>query len=112
MSFRKFVLANCLACYLAASVYAAAPAADKLGRDNPQSSVIAFLQACRKQDYNLAAQYLDLRKLPEKERNANGPEVAQKLEAALNSAEQFHLFRLSQEPEGDAAADGANPREQ
>ena len=112
MSIRKFVQASGLACSLAACLCAAAPAPDKLGRDNPQSSVIAFLQACRRQDYGLAAQYLDLRKLPEKERTANGPEVAQKLEAALNSASEFHLLRLSQDPQGDAPASETIPREQ
>jgi MscS family membrane protein len=84
------------------------PPSDPLDRLTPQSSVTAFLQACRRQGYASAAQYLDLRRLPAPARAADGPELARKLEALLNSDPRFNLFRLSRNPEGDLA-NPANP---
>jgi MscS family membrane protein len=89
----------------------ATPAADQLGRGNPQSSVIGFLQACRRQDYALAADYIDLRNLSEASRKTSGPEIAKKLEVALNAAPQFSVLRLTQNPEGGAANTVDPPRE-
>lgn len=78
------------------------PAADKLGRGNPRSSATGFLEACRRQDYFLASQYLDLRSLPDKNRKERGPELAKKLEAVLNSAPHFSVSGLSRDPEGES----------
>lgn len=112
--YSRFVTVSALAFSLTALVsWAASPAAsptDKLGRDNPRSAVTSFLQACRKQDYERAAQYLDLRYVSNN-RNGRGPELAKRLESALNLAPDFNVLQLSQNPEGGAANNGNPPRE-
>ena len=82
--------------------------ADPLGRTTPRSAVTAFLEACASQNYELAAQYLDLRNLPESLREADGPKLAKQLEAALNSNSRFNVLRLSDKAEGDLS-DDPNP---
>ena len=79
-------------------------AGDKLGRDTPQSGVTNFIEACRRQDYDLATQFLDLRSFSEQNRREQGPELARKLEAALNAAAHFNLLALSRNPEGDPSS--------
>src|SRR5262249_10767539 len=79
----------------------ATPAKDKLGRDNPRDTVTGFLEACHKDNYILAAQYLELRDLPAKNRQEKGPQLARKLETVLNSAAHFSLSDLPQDPEGN-----------
>ncbi len=81
---------------------------DSLSRTNPRSSVTAFLQACQHGNYTLAADYLDLSEIPARERSAEGPERAKRLEAILNSDSHFNVLRLSQAAEGDLA-DDPNP---
>jgi hypothetical protein len=81
----------------------AAPASDNLHRDDPRSSVTAFLEACERQDYATASQYLDLRSWSEANRKGTGPQIARKLEAALNYAPEFSVMRLPQNPEGNSA---------
>jgi MscS family membrane protein len=88
-----------------------APAADKLGRGNPRSSVTAFLEACRRQDYFLASQYLDLRHLSDKNRKERGPDLAKKLEALLNSAPHLNVSGLSSDPEGGSLNGEMPPKE-
>lgn len=89
---------------------AAAPkaGADPLDRTNPRSAVTAFLESCHDHNYVNAAQYLDLRELPERSRAEEGPQLAKELEAILNSDSQFNVLRLSQAPEG-SLTDDANP---
>ena len=91
----------------------APPAAktDPLHRDNPRSAVTAFLEACQEKNYQRAAQYLDLRQLSEQSRAQRGPELAQNLEAILNSDPNFAIFRLSRNPDGDPSND-AEPNSQ
>jgi MscS family membrane protein len=87
---------------------AAAPtgtAVDPLSRENPRSSVTAFLQACHQDDYAKAAQYLDLSRLPARRRATDGPGLAKNLESLLNSASQFDVLRLSQDPQGNPSDD-------
>ncbi|HUB77167.1 MAG TPA: mechanosensitive ion channel family protein [Bryobacteraceae bacterium] len=90
---------------------AAAPAGDSLRRDNPRSSVTAFLQACERGDYDSAAQYLDLRNWSAANRKSAGPAVAKKLEAALNYAPDFSVMHLTQNPEGSSGESAGTPRE-
>jgi MscS family membrane protein len=73
---------------------------DPLERESPQSSVYPFLQACQAHDYDKAAKYLDLRKLPSDQRLKNGPELAQQLQQLLNRDAQFDVANLSQDFEG------------
>jgi MscS family membrane protein len=81
---------------------------DPFGRDNPRSAVTAFLESCHQHNYVDAAQYLDLRELPERTRAEQGPQLARQLEAILNSDSQFNVLRLSQSPEGNLT-DDTNP---
>jgi MscS family membrane protein len=98
--------ASLLILCLAAVLFADAPATDSLGRENPRSSVTAFLEACEKQDYDTASQYLDLRSWSAANRKGAGPQVAKKLEAALNYAPNFSVMQLTQNPEGSAGGSG------
>jgi len=107
---RAMLLAVCLTPMRVASA-TSAPATDGLGRLNPRSSVTGFLQACQSQDYQKASQYLDLRQLPPRYRDKQGPELAKKLEAILNSDSGFNVLRLSRNPEGDLSDDSDPNRE-
>lgn len=82
---------------------------DPLGRDNPQSAVISFLQACRTQDYRQAAAYLDLRGLPAAQRAIEGPTLARQLEQLLDRSAEFDAGSLSRNPEGDTGTGGREP---
>jgi MscS family membrane protein len=84
------------------------PAADPLNRSNPRSAVIGFLQSCHSDNYTQAAQYLDLRHIPQRDRTREGPQLARQLEAILNSDSRFDVLRLSQAPVGNLSND-ANP---
>jgi len=77
-----------------------AAAQDPLGRDTPQSSVQAFLAACRSQDYQRAWRYFDLRAEPAGVRVKHGVELAQQLERVLERDPQFDLAALSKSSEG------------
>jgi MscS family membrane protein len=99
----------CLAVGLAsAAIGAAPPATDSLGRENPRSAVTGFLWACQSQDYQKAAQYLDLRRLPAAARERSGADLARRLEGLLNSDPQFNVLRLTQNPEGDPSSADPN----
>jgi len=90
---------------------AAVPVTDGLQRDNPRSSLIAFLEACQRGDYETASQYLDLRGWSAANRKSAGPAVAKKIEAALNSAPDFAAMRITQNPEGSSAIGDNSPQE-
>jgi MscS family membrane protein len=85
---------------------AAAPAAvnkspDPLSRESPQSSVVAFLEACHTHQYEKAWKYLDLRDSSAQQRLEAGPELARQLEQILDRDAQFDVATLSRAPEGD-----------
>ena len=75
-------------------------AADPLNRANPRSAVTAFLETCHEDDYVKAAQYLDLSRIGARERERDGPQLAKDLDEIPNSAANFDVLRLSQEPQG------------
>src|SRR5205807_9540938 len=77
---------------------------DPLERESPQSSAYSFLQACHAHDYEKAAKYLDVRKLPPEQRLKDGPQLAQQLQQILNRDATFDVANLSHEPEGSPAA--------
>jgi hypothetical protein len=89
---RKIVLAA-LAVLLSVNAFAQTPAGSKskdlLERESPQSSVYSFLQACHTHDYEKAAKYLDLQKLPAEQRLKDGPQLAQQLQQILDRDAQF-----------------------
>ena len=76
---------------------------DPLNRDTPQSSVFAFLEACRMHDYTRAEKYLDRRKVPAKSRLKDGPQLAEQLCQVLLRDARFDVGTLSRNPEGDPA---------
>lgn len=78
---------------------------DPLNRLNPRSTVTAFLQACHQHNYGKAAEYLDLSRIPPKQRAQEGPQLAKDLESLLNSASHFDVLQLSQSPQGNLADD-------
>lgn len=56
-----------------------------------------------------AAQYLDLRNIPETARKQEGIKLSRELEAALNSDSHFDVLRISDKPEG-SLSDDPNPQ--
>ena len=74
---------------------------DPLSRDTPQSSVVAFLEACRARNYPRATRYMDLRRIPMANRAASGARLARQLEDILDRDARFDVGALSREPSGD-----------
>ena len=103
---RKLYLAVLLcSCVLHAGGAPTAAPVDPLNRVNPRSTVTAFLQACHQDDFTKAAQYLDLNRIPARQRAQQGPKLAQDLESLLNTAKQFDVLQLSQDTQGNLADD-------
>ncbi|MFL6446099.1 MAG: mechanosensitive ion channel family protein [Bryobacteraceae bacterium] len=76
-------------------------ATDPLKRTSPRSAIYAFLQACHSGQYELGAQYLDLRRLRADQRSTRGPELAKDLCQILDRDTHFELSRLSNDAEGN-----------
>ncbi|MFC0242064.1 mechanosensitive ion channel family protein [Rhodopseudomonas telluris] len=78
---------------------------DPLGRDTPAGLVSGFISAAAEQNYEKAAQYLDL----SKEKGVWGPSVAQQLQRILDQGGYvFSRLRMSTEQAGDVD-DGLPP---
>ena len=73
---------------------------DEFNRGVPQTSVAGFLRAVRERDFNKAAEYLDLRNLPEGLDAAQGPDLARKFHIVLARTLWVDLDSLSLQPEG------------
>jgi len=73
---------------------------DLLRRDSPGSSVEAFIEALNANDYTVAAEYLDLRRLPKRMSDEQGPAYAEQLEVILERGLWFDTDTLSTEEEG------------
>lgn len=71
------------------------PPEDPLGRDNPRDCVLGFLKAAARQDYQLAAQYLDWRRT-----TPPAQVIAQQLHAVLNHGVTGEIEKVSRAPEG------------
>ena len=78
-----------------------APAQDPLNRLSPQSSAIAFLETCRSGNFERAARYLNLDRLPRDQRLNDGPRLAQQLGRLLDRDAEFDVAALSKDPRGD-----------
>jgi len=83
-------------------------AQDPLNRETPQSSVIAFLDACHAHNYAQASKYFDLRGIAREQRLTEGPTLAQQLGEILDRDVQFDVATLSRNPEG-AVTEGSRP---
>jgi len=74
---------------------------DPLNRRNPQEAVFGLLAALAEQDYQRAAQYMDLSGLPKARREAQGALRARQLQAVLDHAGWIQSPRqLSESPDG------------
>ena len=73
---------------------------DKLGRGVPRTSAEGYLNATKANDFEKAAQYLDLRKLPKGYREGDGPELARQLKVILDRALWVEMDNLSIDPKG------------
>jgi MscS family membrane protein len=85
-----------------------AAAEDPLKRTSPRSAMYAFLQAARSDNFELAAQYLDLHRIPASQRTTQGPQLARELAEMLNNDTQFEVLKLSNDPSGNQT-DGLPP---
>jgi MscS family membrane protein len=68
---------------------------DEFGRGSPRGTVKGYLAACREGDYEKAANYLDLRRIP-----GDGPTVARQLQIILSRTLWVDVDVLSQEHAG------------
>src|SRR6266404_4426850 len=71
------------------------------GPEVPRGAMARFLAACGEGHYARAAEYLNLRQLPQSIRAQRGAELARELETVLDRALWVDLDRLSDQPEGD-----------
>lgn len=71
--------------------------ADPLGRTTPSGSLLGFLQAAQSGNYSIAAQYLQMSSA---RREAEGEELANKLNFIVNQACSSNLSRVSTQAEG------------
>jgi MscS family membrane protein len=67
---------------------------DPFNRGTPRGSMYGFLSAARKGDYERAAEYLDLRRLPPEDQ-ASGPKLARRLKVVLDQTLWVDLVNLS-----------------
>jgi MscS family membrane protein len=74
----------------------------------PLGSVRNYVQACRSEDWNTAAGFLNLAGLPPDERAGRGARIAWQLKVVLDRALPIRYELLSREPEGHAD-DGLPP---
>ena len=72
------------------------PATDPLGRSTPEGTVIGFLKAAQKGDYERTIDYLDTKLSHRRAR-----ELAQQLLVVLNQGVKLNVTTLSRNPEGD-----------
>jgi MscS family membrane protein len=78
--------------------------ADELNRGTPRGSMYGFIVACRNGDYERAARFLDLRRLPP-EQAERGPELARRFKAVLDQTLWIDFTTLSDTNDG-ASGDG------
>ncbi|MFQ5575129.1 MAG: hypothetical protein ACE5E0_05855, partial [Terriglobia bacterium] len=75
---------------------------DDFNRGVPRSSVAGFLRATRERDYETAAEYLDLRRLPRGLHKSDGPALARQLKIIFDRTLWIDLDALSNNPKGHA----------
>jgi MscS family membrane protein len=73
---------------------------DEFDRGVPRNSVAGYLQAAEKDDFERAANYLDLRRLPTGYSSSDGHELAKQLYIVLNRTLWIDLDILSTDPHG------------
>jgi len=73
---------------------------DQLKRGTPRSTVEGFLDAARNHDYERAAEYLFLGRLPKGLSQSDGPRLARELKIVLDKTLWVDVGALSRKPEG------------
>jgi len=69
---------------------------DPLGRSTPQGTIVGFLKAIEKEDYERAIDYLDT-----KQTGKNAQKLALELQRVLNEGVSVAVTKFSKKPEGD-----------
>uniref|UniRef100_Q07RT2 MscS Mechanosensitive ion channel n=1 Tax=Rhodopseudomonas palustris (strain BisA53) TaxID=316055 RepID=Q07RT2_RHOP5 len=104
-AFAQFTVPNGNGNASGAAAQPAPPPPDPLGRETPASMVAGFIAAAAEQDYDKAANYLDL----SQEKDAWGPSVARQLQRVLDRGGiVFSRLQLNSEPQGNLD-DGLGP---
>jgi MscS family membrane protein len=88
----------------AGEVESQAPAgpADEYGRGVPRTAMHGYLLASRQGDFQRAAEYLDLRRIPEAKRARLGPQLARQLKVVLDQRLWVEIDALSDRPDGQS----------
>jgi len=73
---------------------------DALGRGNPRSSIVGFLDATSAFNWEKASEYLDLRNLPADIEEIGGPELARQLTHVISRTVWLDQYSVSDSPEG------------
>ncbi len=73
---------------------------DALDRGNPRSSIIGYLNAASEFNWEMAAEYLDLRNLPPEIEEIGGPELARQLNHVISRSVWLDQLSVSDSPEG------------
>ncbi len=73
---------------------------DEYDRGVPRTSIVAYMLAVKENDFERAAQYLDLRRLPRGYSKKDGPELARQLSVVLDRKLWIEFDILSIEPKG------------
>jgi MscS family membrane protein len=73
---------------------------DALGRGNPHDSIIGYLKAANAFEWEKAAEYLDLRNLPEDVSELGGPELARQFNHILSRAVWFDDYSVTEAAAG------------
>jgi MscS family membrane protein len=76
--------------------------ADDFNRGIPRSSVAGFMAATHERDYETAAEYLDLRRLPRGLHKSDRPALARELKIVFDRTIWIDLDALSNDPKGHA----------
>jgi MscS family membrane protein len=74
--------------------------ADALNRGTPRGSIVGYMEACAVFDFKTAAEYLDLRNLPDDIEQVGGPELARQLNHVLSRAVWLDDYTVSANPDG------------
>jgi MscS family membrane protein len=73
---------------------------DALNRGTPRGSIIGYMEASSALDFKTAAEYLDLRNLPDEVAELGGPELARQLHHVLSRAVWLDDYTVSENPDG------------
>lgn len=73
---------------------------DALSRGNPRSSIIGYLDASSRFQWEKAAEYLDLRNIPDEIAEIGGPELARQFNHVISRAIWLDSYSVTDNPEG------------